>query len=158
MNSDLDQPWQHPTIIRHTQRLLNSFRHWTGRSLLELNASPIEISQALFEASFVVISHGTEADPIFNYGNQTALKLWELDWAHFTQTPSRQAAEPEEQRDRQELLQTATTSGFICTPQLIRVSSTGKRFRIANLTLWEVLDETNQRCGQAATFEQWEFI
>jgi hypothetical protein len=75
MTSDRLFPWQQQAIINHSQRLLHSFQHWTGRSLLDVNGSPVEIAQALFEAPFVLVSHGTEPDPIFNYGNRRALEL-----------------------------------------------------------------------------------
>jgi hypothetical protein len=46
-------PWQEEVIIRHSQRILKSFQHWTERCLLEVTGSPIEIAQALFEAPAV---------------------------------------------------------------------------------------------------------
>jgi hypothetical protein len=88
MTDILQNPWQNETIIRHSQRLLNSYQHWTGQSLLDLNASPGDIALTLFEAPFVMVSHGTETDPIFNYANRKALELWELYWKDFIQMPS----------------------------------------------------------------------
>jgi len=158
MTSALQYPWQHEFVIQHTQRLLRSFQHWTGRSLLAPAATPAATAQALFQAPFVVVSHGTQTNPIFNYGNQTALDLWEFDWSTFTQMPSRYSAEPDERRDRAQLLAAAKTQGYSRNYQGIRISRTGKRFRVVNVTLWEVLDETNHSCGQAATFDQWEFL
>jgi len=151
-------PWQQPSMVLHTQRLLTSFHYWTGQSLLTTQATPQIQAQILFEAPFVVVSHGTEADPIFNYGNQTALNLWELDWQTFTQTPSRLTAEPIERADRELLLQQAKQQGFISNYQGVRISRTGQRFRISNVILWDVLDEQGDRCGQAATFDQWEML
>ncbi|MDX2230020.1 MAG: MEKHLA domain-containing protein [Leptolyngbyaceae cyanobacterium bins.349] len=151
-------PWQQAVIVRHTQRLLRSFQHWTGTALLDPTGSPEILAQQLFEAPFVVVSHGTQPDPILNYGNQTALNLWEMDWHHFTQTPSRLTAEPMEQADRDRLLQRARETGFIDDYEGIRISRTGRRFRIRNVILWDVLDETETRCGQAAMFSQWERV
>lgn len=158
MPSELSLPWQQPSVVRHTQRLLNSFQHWTGQPLLQASTSPNEMTQDLFKAPFVVISHGAEADPIFNYANQVALDLWELDWQQFTQMPSRMSAEPVERAVREQLLANAKHQGYIDNYQGIRISSTGKRFRIKNVVLWEVLDEKGDRCGQAATFDQWEML
>lgn len=152
-------PWQQPEIIQHTQRLLRSFEHWTGRSLLiPSDNTPEAIARELFEAPFVVVSHATQSDPIFNYGNQTALRLWELDWGTFIQTPSRKTAEPEAQQARAQLLARARANGFIDDYQGIRISSTGRRFWIRDVILWDVLDEQDCHCGQAATFNYWEFI
>ncbi|MEO1800781.1 MAG: MEKHLA domain-containing protein, partial [Cyanobacteria bacterium J06629_2] len=49
-------------------------------------------AQALFEADFVLVSHGTEADPIYSYANYKALQLWQLNWEDFTSMPSRKSA------------------------------------------------------------------
>lgn len=151
-------PWKHPAIIEHNQRLIQSFIRWTGRSLLPLEGTPEEIAHALFEAPFVVVSHGTEADPILNYGNRKALQLWEMDWDQFTQTPSRLTAEPMAQPERDRLLTRAKASGYIDDYQGIRISSTGRRFLIQNVVLWNVIDEQNHPCGQAATFCEWEWL
>lgn len=105
-----------------------------------------------------MVSHGTEVDPIFNYGNRVALELWEMDWQIFTQTPSRYTVKPMEQSEREHLLQQAREKGFIDNYQGIRISSTGRRFKIQNVVLWDVLDEAGDRVGQAATFDHWEFI
>jgi hypothetical protein len=151
-------PWKDPTVIQHSQRLIQSFVHWTGRSLLPLAASPEEIAHALFEAPFVVVSHGTEADPILNYGNHKALQLWEMDWDQFTQTPSRLTAEPIAQPERDRLLAQAKAKGYIDDYQGIRISKTGRRFLIQNVVLWNVIDEQNYPYGQAATFSEWEWL
>lgn len=116
------------------------------------------IAEALFTAPFVLVSHGTEADPILNYGNQSALQLWEMDWHQLTQTPSRLTAEPIEREERARLLEQAQTQGYISDYQGIRISRTGRRFHISNVIVWDVLNEQNDRCGQAATFDRWEFI
>lgn len=162
MMSSIEQsaspPWQQPEIIQHSQRLLHSFQHWTGKSLLTVTGSPETIAQALFEAPFVVVSHGTQADPILNYGNLAALELWQLDWSTFTQTPSRQTAQPDAVPDREQFLARAKLHGFIDDYHGIRIAKNGQRFWIRNVVLWNVLDENNHFCGQAATFDRWEFL
>lgn len=137
--------------IQQAQRLITSFQHWTGKPL-------IETPEALFEAPFVVVSHGTEPDPIFNYANRQALDLWEMDWDTFTQLPSRYSAEPISQEERSRLLAQAKAQGYISDYRGVRISSTGKRFWIEDVILWTVLDELDQPCGQAATFSSWKFI
>lgn len=139
--------WQ----IKQAQRLIKSFQHWTGKSL-------IDVPEALFEAPFVVVSHGTEPDPIFNYANRQALMLWEMDWETFTQMPSRKSAEPMSQEARSRFLAQGKAQGYISDYRGIRISSTGKRFWIENVIVWTVLDELNQPSGQAATFSSWTFL
>jgi MEKHLA domain len=149
-------PWQQPAVIEHSQRLLTSFHHWTGQMLID--AAPESLAQRLFEADFVVVSHGTQADPIFNYGNQAALDLWEFDWDRFTQLPSRRSAEPVSQAERDRLLATAQSRGYSRDYRGIRISRSGRRFWIEDVVLWTVLDERQQPCGQAATFSSWRFV
>jgi hypothetical protein len=144
--------------IQHSQDLLNSYRDCVGTELIPRLNSPIEDSTQLFTAPFVVVSHGGQADPIFNYGNQTALDLWEFDWDSFTQLPSRLSAEPENRADRDRLLQEARRNGYIQNYQGIRISRTGKRFSIENVTVWTVRDSQGIAIGQAATFSDWRFI
>jgi len=151
------EPWQNPTIIAHSQLLLNSFQHWTGRELLKVTGTPTEQAQQLFLAPFVLVSHNTENDPIFNYGNQQALALWELNWSEFTQMPSRKTAEPTLREDRQRLLQETAAQGF-GEYSGVRISSTGKRFKIKRGLLWNVVDGESRYCGQASMFNDYEFI
>ncbi len=148
-------PWQQDIIIKHSQRLLKSFENCTGNILLSVTGNPAEIAEALFAAPFVLVSHGMEADPILNYGNRTALELWELDWENFTKTPSRYTAEPIAREEREQMLNEAKTKGFISNYRGIRISSTGKRFFIEDGIIWNVFDEQQQKCGQAATFSHW---
>ena len=148
-------PWQQDAVIRHSQRLLHSFQHWTGHTLIDPTNSPILVSERLFEASFVLVSHGTELDPIFNYGNRKALELWQLDWEAFTNLPSRCSAEPVEQSEREFMLAQVKKQGFISKHEGIRIKSTGERFKFESGTIWNVLDEEQIPCGQAATFSSW---
>ncbi|PAX45667.1 hypothetical protein CK510_30615 [Brunnivagina elsteri CCALA 953] len=104
----------------------------------------------------MVISHGTEPDPIFNYGNSRALELWELSWEDFTRMPSRQSTEVREQEDRQNLLGEAAIKGFN-NYSGIRISSMGKRFYIDNGMLWNLVDG-ELYCGQAAMFWKWKYV
>ncbi len=150
--------WQQQQIITWSQILLDSFSHLFSSELIARNGTPIEQAKSLFFAPFVVVSHGTEADPILNYGNKIALELWEMNWSDFTQTPSRLTAEPINREERQKMLQQAAKKGYIDNYSGIRISSTGQRFLINQGTIWNLSDQHNNNCGQAATFSQWKMI
>ena len=150
--------WKQAEQVRWSQCLLNSYRHWLGRDLLDASqrqADPVEQARALFLAPFVVVSHGTEADPILNYGNQMALDLWEMDWQTLIRTPSRFTAEPSHRTKRAEVLAQLDSQGFIEHYRGVRISSTGKRFWIEDTVIWNLIDEQDTPCGQAATFCRW---
>ena len=160
MNANEPQPWLQDEQLQHIQLLLNSFQHWTGKALIPNTdrLTPIEIANLLFKADFVIVSHGTQADPILNYGNQKALELWQMDWSTFTTTPSRYTAEPMERSERAQLLAQAQAQGYIANYRGVRIASTGDRFYINNAIIWNVIDRDGNLCGQAATFKDWQLL
>ena len=145
-------------IIQHSQLLVTSFEKATGKQLITLSANSTETAETLYAAPFVLVSHGTEADPVFNYANLTAQQLWELDWKNFIKMPSRLSAEKISQAERQAMLEEARKNGYISNYQGVRISSAGRRFIIKNAILWNIYDEQDIYRGQAATFAQWEFL
>lgn len=148
-----------PFYAHHGNLLCQSYQRCMGQSLLPHPSTPTdEIITALFAAPFALVSHGIETDPIFNFGNQTALTLFELTWEQFTQLPSRQSAEPVNQAERQTLLDRVTQQGYIDDYSGIRISSTGKRFLIKEAVVWNLIDARGQYQGQAAVFDQWSFL
>lgn len=151
----VDQVWAQGPIITWSQRLLDSFHHWTGKELLAREGSVSDQSRRLFYAPSVVVSHGLEADPILNYGNQAALDLWEMTWEQLTRTPSRQTAEPVNQEERSRLLRVVEEQGYFDHYRGVRISASGRRFLVEGAIVWNVMDEQGRRIGQAATFSRW---
>lgn len=145
-------------MIRHVRILCSSYRHWTGRDLLDSVADDASFIQRLDEAPFALVSHGTEPDPIFNYANRTALRLFEMNLDDFTSMPSRLSAEPLAREERDRLLARVGSHGYIDDYTGIRISSTGKRFLIRNATVWNLLDESGEAYGQAALLRDWQEV
>ena len=154
----MQEIWQKDSVIAHSAILARSFRRFTGRDLLPGLFNPLGLSRNLFNTPFVLVSHGTEADPVLNYGNQSALNLWEVSWEELTRTPSRLTAELPEREERARLLAAVNERGFIDDYSGVRISKSGKRFRISRATVWNLVTEGRECCGQAATFDQWEFL
>ncbi|MEZ6044052.1 MAG: MEKHLA domain-containing protein [Planctomycetaceae bacterium] len=152
------QPWLEWNWIEHTQILLDSYYDLLGQQLIERSGNAEEEAEHLFQAPFVVVSHGTETDPVLNYGNQTALSLWEMTIAEFVKTPSRMTAEPVHRDERARLLQRTAEQGFVDDYQGVRITSQGRRFFIEKATVWNLTDDSGTKVGQAATFESWEFL
>jgi hypothetical protein len=142
----------------HATILIDSYRHWSGRALITPTDSPVAAARRLYQASFAVVSHGTGPDPLFNYGNETALKLFEMSWEQLTRTPSRHSAEPSEREQRAELMTRVSRDGFMQGYRGIRVSASGRKFRIEDATIWNLLDETGSTIGQAACLRHWQFL
>jgi hypothetical protein len=150
--------WNNTAVLAQTQLIARSLKHWTGRDLMRGDFAEAEFAERVFHAPFVLVSHGIEADPVLNYGNQAALALWEMSWAELTRTPSRLTAEAPNREERARLLAEVTARGFIDDYSGIRISKSGRRFRIAQATVWNLLDERKVYAGQAAMFSRWDFL
>ena len=70
--------------------------------------------------------------------------------------PSRLTAEAPDREERARLLARVGTQGYIDDYAGVRVSRTGRRFRIARATVWNLLDDGGNHCGQAASFAHWQ--
>lgn len=141
---------------RHVRILRSSYRHWTALDLIPAAIDDVQAVNVLDQANFAVVSHDTQPDPVFNYGNALALRLFETSWAAFTALPSRLSAEPMIQSERDRLLARVSRDGFVDDYTGIRISQQGKRFLIRKATVWNLLDERGQPYGQAALIKDWE--
>ena len=150
--------WQQPEIIRWSQILSRNFNQLLDKDLVAPANTPEQLAQTLFNAPFVVVSHGTQADPILNYGNQMALQLWSISWDELVTTPSRLTAEAANRSIRAQMLEQAAKQGYIDNYQGIRISRTGQRFLIQQAIIWNLTDELGKKCGQAATFSDWKLL
>lgn len=142
-------------LARHIRLLRASYRHWTERDLLPPELDDEHAIATLNTAKFAVVSHDTQADPVFNYANPAALRLFEMSWDTFTTLPSRLSAEPMLQAERDQLLARVTWNGYINDYTGVRISKSGKQFQIRNATVWNLLDESGQPYGQAALIKKW---
>jgi hypothetical protein len=156
--SAAETTWQKPEIVRHTQFLLDSYLQLVGSELFERSGSPEAQALAVRDLPIIVVSHGTQADPIFNYANRVALDTFEMNWDEFTQLPSRFSAEPLERVERERLMQEVRTNGCIRNYRGIRISKNGRRFRVEDATVWNLFDDQRKPYGQAAALFRWTFL
>lgn len=150
----IDMP-QSPATLALARLILESHERVVGTSLLPGAGNSLEDARALYDAPRVVLAHGLGHDPCFEYGNRLALELFELDWAQLLAMPSRLSAESVDRAERQRLLDAVSARGYIDDYAGVRVSRSGRRFRITRATVWNLIDATGERRGQAATFAEW---
>ena len=131
--------------------IVESYQRLTGKPLLD---QPLlhPLRQALWHAPVAIVAHGTEADPIFFYGNRLALQSFEMTFEEFTRLPSRLSAEPLAQEAREKLLEQVAQQGFIDGYVGMRIAKSGRRFTIEQTTVWNLVDEVGGYHGQAAVF------
>ncbi len=152
MTGSLPPIFATPAMRERLELIAASHERLTGRALVPATADP---AQALWTAPRVVVAHGMEADPIFFFGNLAALDRFEVTLGQFTAMPSRLSAEAMLREERQALLDRVTRDGFIDDYSGIRISATGRRFRIEQAIVWNLIDDHGAIHGQAATFDRW---
>lgn len=142
----------------HIHLLRSSLQALIGRDLIENDCPPEEAARQIFHAPFALLSHNTAADPVLTYGNRTVLDLFELTWEELVVTPSRYTAEAPNREERARLLARVEANGFIDDYSGIRISKNGRRFRIKQALVWNLIDKEGSFCGQAAMFASWAFL
>lgn len=133
--------------------IADSYARLLGQPLVDAQD---DLAEALWQAPRVIVAHGTEADPVFFYGNRLALHTFDMDFASFTRLPSRYSAEPLAREERARLLERVSRDGFIDDYAGVRISASGKRFRIERAVVWNLVDRAGGHHGQAATFSHWQ--
>lgn len=136
-------------------RLAGSYARLLGQPL----AAPGQGAEWLYnDAPFAVLAHNKDADPRFIYANRTAQALFEYSWDEFTTLPSRLSAETPDRAERQRLLEAVARNGFIADFSGVRVAKSGRRFRIGNGIVWQLVDAAGAWRGQAAKFSTWQDV
>lgn len=149
------EPWLQNGWIEQSQRMLDSYHCLLGHQLIERVGTDAEQAASLYNAPFVVVSHGTQVDPLLNYANAVALDLWKLTIPKLLDTPSRMTAETVHRDERAKLLARTTRDGYVDDYRGIRIATDGQRFLIDRATVWNVADPQGVYVGQAATFKNW---
>jgi MEKHLA domain len=140
----------------HVALLCDSYRRLLHKPLLDLDG--YDLGQRVYHADFALLSHDTAGDPLFNYANRQALQLFELNWQALIAMPSRLSAEAVNREERERLLAEVTRQGYIEDYAGIRIARSGRRFWIRRAVVWNVIDDHGCYQGQAACFNDWEFL
>ena len=144
-------PEQYLELAPRIELIAESHERLLGKPLVE-GEEPVA---ALWEAEPAILAHGVEADPIFFFGNRTALRLFDANTEQFMSLPSRKSAEAPLRAEREELMRRVRESGYIDDYSGVRISLAGDRFRIERATVWNLVDGAGKIHGQAATFNEW---
>jgi len=132
--------------------IIGSYARIVGRPLVAANQDAWWLYN---HAPFAVLAHDADPDPRFIYANRTAQSCFEYSWGEFTALPSRLSTEAPGRAERQELLDAVTRDGFASGYQGIRISKSGRRFRIEDGIVWQLIGVDGLPHGQAATFSSW---
>ncbi|MCK5356088.1 MAG: MEKHLA domain-containing protein, partial [Methyloprofundus sp.] len=72
---------------------------------------------------------------------------------------SKYSAEPQNRQAREQLLSEVLAKGYADNYAGVRISKTGRRFQINAATVWNIIDDdNNNKKGQAAVFEDYDYL
>jgi len=134
--------------------IAESFARLAGEPLVE---GP-DLEQAMWEASNVILAHGTEPDPLLFYANRIGLELFEMHADQLIDLPSHRTVEPALREARAAMFEKLERDNIVSGYSGVRVSASGRRFEILGAHVWNLTDRDGHRHGQAATFADWRFL
>jgi hypothetical protein len=132
--------------------LTGSYQRLVARTLVPDGA---DAAWLYADAPFAVLAHDGSDDPKVIYANKYAQACFEYDWDEITTLPSRLSAEPADRAGRRALLDAVARRGFMSGYKGVRVAKSGRHFAIEDGIVWELIDASGTRHGQAATFSSW---
>ena len=138
--------------------ITSSLKKLANIEIVDFSLSLEDQAKQAFNSNYVLLAHNGANEPIFNYANKTALKLFEMPWEEFTTMPSKYSAESDERGKREQFLADVAENGYSKNYSGIRISKSGRRFEIRNVILWNVYDSENNRIGQAAVFDEYNYL
>ncbi|MFT5206915.1 MAG: hypothetical protein ACI9CF_000656 [Candidatus Omnitrophota bacterium] len=144
--------------IKQSILILDNYKKCFGHELIPTQKNALDLALQLSKAPVPCMSSNNASNPLLNYANERALGLWELSWDELVHMPGNQTAEPGDRNARQQFLDKVREQGFVDDYAGIRISSSGRLFKIKNAKVWNLLGSNEEYLGQAATFKQWEYI
>ena len=137
-------------------RVAGAFAHVTGKSLAgEAGLDPFALGKSAWLGDFALLTHRGDAQAVLNYGNQFALALWECDWNTFIATPSGATAPGQASAARDRLMEEVEKKNFVTGYSGERISRTGRRFVIEDVTVWRLVAGNDESFGMAAFFRRY---
>jgi hypothetical protein len=105
---------------------------------------------------YVLITHGTEADPIYNFANRAACTAFWRSYDDVVQLPSARSVvlQSDDEAKRIELMKAVTNQGYVEGATGIRVRDDGRFIKLVDAVVWNVVDNDGTHIGQAAFFDR----
>lgn len=115
--------------------------------------TPKELDQ---NERFGILSHGTQTDPIYNYGNKASLILFDQTVDNLCKTASRYSTVESLMEDREQLIQQINDSGYGTISNAVRRTlGEEKLFVIETIWIWHVYHpDDGRRIGLAALYDR----
>ncbi len=133
-----------------TAEILDSFRRHIGHDLIDRSGDPSEDARRLFELPQAVLAHDASAQPRLDWVNAAAAAAFDATPETLIGRPSSATAPPDATADRRQLFEILARRGFVTGYSGVRISLTGRRFIIEDVTVFALVDEAGRPAGHAA--------
>jgi PAS domain-containing protein len=143
-----------PAFIARATLVLESFRRLLGRELITRSGNAAEDARRLFDLPIAVLAHDTSPAPLLDWANQAAARAFEATPESLLGRPSAATAPADALADRGKLFEALARDNFVIGYSGVRVSLTGRRFIIDDVTVFEVTDAAGRPAGHAAVIRE----
>ncbi|MFM8495456.1 MAG: MEKHLA domain-containing protein [Planctomycetia bacterium] len=139
-----------PRFITRAQEILDSHRRLLGREVVERSGDPAEDARRLFDLPQAVLAHDTAPQPCLDWANHAAARAFDATPKSLLGRPSADTAPADARADRHALFDVLARQGFVTGYSGVRISLTGRRFVIDDVTVLEITDAAGRPTGHAA--------
>lgn len=137
-------------FVTRAVEILDSFRRHLGRELVERSGDLAEDARRLFDLPLAVLAHDTSPAPLLDWVNLAAARAFDATPETLLGRPSAATAPAEAIADRQHLFTLLAEHGFVTGYSGVRISLTGRRFIIDDVTVLTLADTSGRQAGHAA--------
>lgn len=130
--------------------LLDSYRRLLGRDLFARTGDAAADARQLDDLPVAVLAHDAATPPRLDWVNRAAAAAFEAAPADLIGRASAATAPPDATADRQQLFVRLEERGFVTGYSGVRVTATGRRFVIDDVTVYELSDPDGRAAGHAA--------
>lgn len=130
--------------------ILDSYRRLLGRDLFDRTGDAAADARHLDALPIAVLAHDTATPPVLDWVNRAAAAAFDAAPADLVGRPSAATAPPDAAADRRQLFISLRERGVVTGYSGVRVSLTGRRFVITDVTVCELRDRDGRAAGHAA--------
>lgn len=139
-----------PRWIERATVILDSHRRLLGRDLVERSGDPADDARRLFALPQGVLAHDAAAKPLLDWANRAAAAAFDAAPEELLGRPSADTAPTDATAGRRQLFDTLARLGFVTGYSGTRISATGRRFVIDDVTVLALEDAAGNPAGHAA--------
>lgn len=143
-----------PRFITRAREILDSYQRLLGRELIDRSGDAAEDARRLFDLPLAVLAHDIAPQPLLDWANQAAARAFDATPESLLGRPSATTAPADAVADRGKLFEALARDGFVTGYSGVRVSLTGRRFIIDDVTVFEVTDAAGRPAGHAAVIRE----